>query len=97
MVKFSYNIQNCIGKYGTNCLRIHRSVHESSTNQVQIKGNLWQFLTIREIFSLKLGIKCHLLLLGHDFQNKFHLRAAVVLAQHLECQYQLMIVRRRLL
>ena len=23
------------------------------TNQVRIKGNLWQFLTIREIFSLK--------------------------------------------
>ena len=70
MVRFSYDIQNCIWKYGTNRLRIHRSVYESSTNQVRIKGNSWQFLTIREIFSLKLGIKCHLPLLGHYFQNK---------------------------
>ena len=70
MVRFSYGIQNCIGKYGTNRLRIHRSVYESSTNQVRIKGNSWQFLTIREIFSLKLGIKCHLPLLGYYFQNK---------------------------
>ena len=27
-------------------------------------------MTIREIFSLKLGIKCHLPLLGHYIQNK---------------------------
>ena len=65
MVRFSYDIQNCIRKYGTNRLRIHRSVYESSTNQVRIKGNSWQFLAIREIFSLKLGIKCHLPQLGH--------------------------------
>ena len=70
MVGFSYVIPTCIGKYGRNRLRIHRSVYESSTNQVGIKGNSWQFLTIREIFSLKLGIKCHLPLLGHHFQNK---------------------------
>ena len=62
MVRFSYDIQNCIGKYGTNRLRIHRSVYESSTNQVRIKGNSRQFLT--------LGIKCHLPLLGRYFQNK---------------------------
>ena len=42
----------------------------ASTNQVRIKGNSLQFLTIREIFSLKLGIKCHFPLLGHHFQNK---------------------------
>ena len=58
---------NRIGKYGTNRLRIHRSVYESSTNQVRIKGNSWQFLTIREIFSLKLGIQYHLPLLGYYF------------------------------
>ena len=70
MVRFSYDIQKCIGKYGTNRLRIHRCLYESSTNQVRIKGNSLQFLTIREIFSLKLGIKCHLPLLGHYFQKK---------------------------
>ena len=70
MVRFSYDIQNCIGKYGTNRLRIHRGVYESSTNQLRIKGNSWQFLTIREIFSLKSGIKCHLPLFGHYFQTK---------------------------
>ena len=35
----------------------HESVKntpKASTNQVRIKGNSWQFLTIREIFSLKL-------------------------------------------
>ena len=69
MVRFSYDIQNCIGKYGTNRLRIHRSVYESSTNQVRIKGNSWQFLTIREIFSLKLGIKYQLTLLGHYLKH----------------------------
>ena len=68
--RFSYDIQNCIGEYDTNRLRIHRSVYESVTNQVRIKGNSWEFLTFREIFSLKLGIKCHLPLLGHNFQNK---------------------------
>ena len=68
MVRFSYDIQNCIGKYGTNRLRIHRSVHESSTNQVRINGSSWQSLTIREIFSRQLCIKCHLRLLGHYFQ-----------------------------
>ena len=36
---------------------------EASTNQVRIKGISWQFLTIREIFSLKIGIKCRLPLL----------------------------------
>ena len=51
-------------------VRIHRSVYDSSTNHVRIKGNSWQFLTIREIFSLKLGINCHLPLLEHYFQNK---------------------------
>ena len=70
MVRLGYDIQKCIGKYGTNRLRVHRSVYESSTNQVRIKGNSCQFLTIREIFSLKLGIKCRLPLLGHYFQNK---------------------------
>ena len=68
MVRFSYDIQKCIGKYDTNRLRIHRSVYESSTNQVRIKENSWQSLTIREIFSRQLGIKCHLRLLGHYFQ-----------------------------
>ena len=96
MVRLSYDVQKCIGKYGTNRLRIHRRVYESSTNQVRIKGNSWQFLTIREIFSLKLGIKCRLPLLGHYFQN-VRRGAAVVLALHLECQYQLLIVRKRLL
>ena len=75
MVRFSYDIQNCIRKYGTNGLRIHRSVYESSTNQVRIKGNSWQFLTIREIFSLKLGIKCQLTLLGYYIKNKCSLES----------------------
>ena len=101
MVRFSYDIQNFIRKYGTNRLRIHRKhlriIYESSTNHVRIKGNSWQFLTIREIFSLKVGIKYHLPLLGHFFQNNFHRITAFVLALNLECQYQLLIVRRRLL
>ena len=29
-----------------------RSMYESTTNQVRIKGNSWQFLTNRQIFSL---------------------------------------------
>ena len=36
-----YDIQNCMGKYGTNS--------ESTTNRVRIKGNSWQFLTIAKI------------------------------------------------
>ena len=84
MLRFSNDIQKCIGKYGTNRLRIPRSIYESSTNQVRIKGNSWQILTIRQIFSIKLGIKCHLTLLGHYFQNNVHRRAAVVLALHLD-------------
>ena len=63
-------MQKCIRKYDTNRIRIRRSVYESSTNHVRIKGNSWQFLTIREIFSLKLGINCHLPLLEHYFKNK---------------------------
>ena len=52
-------------------IRIHRSINESSMNQVRIKGNSWQLLTIREIFFyLKLGIKCHIILRGNYFQNK---------------------------
>ena len=50
-------------RHGMIRLRIHRSINKSSTNQVRIKGNSWHFLTIREIFSLKLGIKCHIPLL----------------------------------
>ena len=42
-----------------------KNTPKASTNQIRIKGNSWQFLTIREYFSLKLGIKCHLPLLGH--------------------------------
>ena len=87
MVRFSYDIQKCIENYGTNGL----NTPKTSTNQVRIKGNSWQFLTIRDIFSLKLGIKCHLPLLGHYFKINVHRRAAVVLALHLECQYQLLI------
>ena len=45
MVRFSYDIQKCIGKYGMNRLRIHRKhlriIYESSTN----KG---KFLTVRD-------------------------------------------------
>ena len=41
-------------------------------------------------------IRYHLPLLGHYFQINAHRRAAVVLALHLEFQYQLLIVRRRL-
>ena len=33
MVRFSYDIPNCIGKYGTNRLKIHRGVYESGTNK----------------------------------------------------------------
>ena len=40
----------------------------SSTNRVRTKGNSWLFLTVREIFSLQLGIS-HLPLLGHYLQN----------------------------
>ena len=65
MVRFSYNIQKCIGKYRTNQLRIHRSVYESGTN----KGKFMAVLDNSEIFYLKLGIKCYLPLLGHYFQN----------------------------
>ena len=99
MVRFSYDVKNCIGKYMycTNRLRIPRSICESSTNQVLIKGNSWQLLTIRETFSLKLCIKCHLPFLDITSKINVHRRAADVLALHLECQYQLLIVRRRLL
>ena len=51
-------------------VKIHQGVYDSSTNQVRINGNSWQSLTIHEIFSLKLGIKCRIPLLGHYFQNK---------------------------
>ena len=97
VVRFSYDIQNCIGKYGTNLLRIHRNVYESSTNRVRITGNSWLFLTIREIFSLKLGIKCHLPLLGHYFQNKCASGSCCCIGSTFGVQYQLLIVRRRLL
>ena len=96
MVRFSYDIQKCIGKYGTDRLRIRRSIYKSSTNYVRIKGNSWQFWTIREIFSLHLGIKCHLPCLGITSKINVYRIAAVVLALHLECQYQLLKVRRRL-
>ena len=43
---------------------------KACTNPIQIKGNSWLFLTIRKIFSIKLGIKSHLPLLGHYFENK---------------------------
>ena len=49
MVRFSYDME----------IR-HESVKntpKASTNQIRIKRNSWQFLTIREIFSLKLGIQ----------------------------------------
>ena len=55
--------KHVLGNTARNRLRIHRSINKSSTNQVRIKGNSWHFLTIREIFSLKLGIKCHIPLL----------------------------------
>ena len=45
MVRFSYNIQNVLG----NTVRSRNA----STNYVQIKGDSWQFFTIREIFSLR--------------------------------------------
>ena len=55
----------------------HESVKDTpkaSTNHLRIRYESreisWQFLTIREIFSLKVGIKCHLPLHRHYFQNK---------------------------
>ena len=47
MVRFSHNIQNVLG----NTVR----TRNASTNNVHIKGNSWQFFTIREIFYLRLG------------------------------------------
>ena len=58
-----------------------RIIYESSTK----KGNSWQFLTIREIFSLKLGIKCNLPLLGHYFQNKCSSESCWCIGSTLEC------------
>ena len=48
-------------------------------------------------FSLKYGIKAINPCLGITSKIKVHRRAAVVFAPHLECQYQLLIVQRRLL
>ena len=101
MVRFSYDIQKCIGKleYGTNWYfkRIHRKhlriICESGKN----KGNSWQFLTIRRIFSLKLGINVIYPCSGITSKINVHRCTAVVLTLHLECQYQLLIIRRRLL
>ena len=62
MLRFSYNIQNVLG----NTVR----TQNATTNYVQIKGNSRQFFTIREIFSLRLGLKCHMPLLGYYFPNK---------------------------
>ena len=41
----------------TNQLRIRG---KACTNHVRIQGKSWLFLTMRAIFSLKLGIKSHL-------------------------------------
>ena len=62
-IQLRYICKHVLGNTARNRLRIHRSINKSSTNQVRIKGNSWHFLTIREIFSLKLGIKCHIPLL----------------------------------
>ena len=47
-----------------------KNTPKACTNPVRINGNSWLFMTIREIFFLKLGIKSHLPLPGHYFQNK---------------------------
>ena len=47
MVRFSHNIQNVLGNTVPK--------RNASTNYVHIKGNSWQFFTIREIFYLRLG------------------------------------------
>ena len=44
MVRFNYDIQKCIGKYGRDRLIIHRSIYESSTNQVRKKEKFVAFL-----------------------------------------------------
>ena len=68
---------------------LHESVKnmpKASTIHVRIKGNLRLFVTIREIFSLKEGIKAIYPCLGITSKINVHRRAAVVFAPHLECQ-----------
>ena len=71
-VRFSYDIQNNIGKYGTYQLRIHpkhlRIIYESCTNEwkyVAVLDNSWDFLSI-----IRYNLSFHLPLLVHNFQNK---------------------------
>ena len=80
---FDWNRAN-IGKIPLRFTRIHLEIRtklgmnyesvkntpKACTSSARIKGNPWLFLIIREIFSLKLGIKSHLPLLGHYFKNK---------------------------
>ena len=60
---------------------------KACTNPIRVKGYSWLFLTIREIFSIQLGIKSHDHCLGSTSKIKVHRRAAVqvVLALHFEC------------
>ena len=62
-------VRRCLVEYGKIQLRYTKMYWEirdesvkntpkSSTNHLR-KGNSWQFLKIRQNFSLKLGIKCH--------------------------------------
>ena len=56
-------------KLGMHCESV-KNTPKASTSSVRIKGNPLLFLVIREIFTLKLGIKSHLPLPGHYFKNK---------------------------
>ena len=56
---------------------------KACTNPIRVKGYSWLFLTIREIFSIQLGIKSHDPCLGSTSKIKVHRR--VVLALHFEC------------
>ena len=58
MARLNYDIQ-----YKVYCETRHESVKNTP------KGKM-HFLAIREIFSLKLGIKCHFPLLGHKLHDK---------------------------
>ena len=58
---------------------------------------MYESCTNKKKFVTKLGIKAIYACLGITFKINVHRRAAVILTLHLECQYQLLIIRKRLL
>ena len=72
LASFNYDLQVYIAKY---CTKVGnesvKNTPKACTNRVRIKGNSWLFLTIREMFSLKIRYKNHLPLFGHYFKKLF--------------------------